>query len=440
MTAPTSSIDWDYFLSDGAKAWEACAIRGLFPLEQIPGMVSLLAGKPASETFPITALDITVRGVDGSDEHIKLDGAPLETGLQYGMTPGAPGLVQWLEALQTISHNRLKDDTWSLAVGSGSQDLITKAFSCLCNPGDSVLIEAPVFAGTLGFLYAQPVELVEVATSTEGLVPESLEDILANWETQRPGKRFPKILYTIPTGSNPTGCNTPLESKEKVLALARKYNILILEDDAYHYLAYDVKQRSASYFEIEARSGGEVGQVIRFDTLSKILSSGMRLGFVTAAPAFIDKLNLHTSNTNLQPNSLAQAVAQALLTAWGHQRFIEHTQRVAQFYKGKRDILEAAAQKHLAAANLASWVQPDTGMFLYLRLNLNEDGSDGDSMDVIRTKAVARGVLAVPGVGFSPSKSKSPYVRVSYSQITPELAELAMERLRDTILEARGEL
>ncbi len=79
-------------------------------------------------------------------------------------------------------------------------------------------------------------------------------------------------------------------------------------------------------------------------------------------------------------------------------------------------------------------------MFLYLRLNLNKDGSDGDSMDVIRTKAVARGVLAVPGVGFSPSKSKSPYVRVSYSQITPELAELAMERLRDTILEARGEL
>lgn len=79
-------------------------------------------------------------------------------------------------------------------------------------------------------------------------------------------------------------------------------------------------------------------------------------------------------------------------------------------------------------------------MFLFLRLNLNKDGSDGDSMDVIRNKAVARGVLAVPGVGFSPSKSKSPYVRVSYSQITPELAELAMTRLRDTILEARGEL
>lgn len=158
-----------------------------------------------------------------------------------------------------------------------------------------------MFAGTLGYLYAQPCELVEVATSTEGIVPESLEHILANWETERPGKRFPKVVYTIPTGSNPTGCNTPLESKEKVLALARKYNLLILEDDAYHYLAYDVAQRSPSYFEIEARGGGDVGRVIRFDTLSKILSSGMRLGFITAAPAFLDKVNLCTSNTNLQP-------------------------------------------------------------------------------------------------------------------------------------------
>jgi len=257
--------------------------------------------QPAAETFPITSLDITVRGVDGADEHITLDGAPLETGLQYGLTPGAPGLVKWLEALQTISHNRAVDGTWSLSVGSGSQDLITKAFSCLMNSGDSVLIEAPVFAGTLGFLYAQPVELVEVATSTAGIEPDALEDILANWDAKYPGKRFPKILYTIPTGSNPTGCNTPLASKQRVLALARKYNLLVLEDDAYHYLAYDVAARSASYFEIEARDGGDVGRVVRFDTLSKILSSGMRLGFMTAAPQLMDRLNLMTSNTNLQP-------------------------------------------------------------------------------------------------------------------------------------------
>ena len=132
-----------------------------------------------------------------------------------------------------------------------------------------------------------------------------------------------------PTGSNPTGCSSPLERRKKILALVRQYNLLLLEDDAYHYLSFDPSNTTPTYFELEATEGdGETGRVVRFDSFSKILSSGktesctlqfcrthrernssllfvrvgMRLGFLTAAKPLVDIVDLNTSNTNLQPS------------------------------------------------------------------------------------------------------------------------------------------
>lgn len=131
--------------------------------------------------------------------------------------------------------------------------------------------------------------------------------------------------YCSPTGSNPTGATAPLERRERVLALVRKYKLVLLEDDAYHYLSFDPEHIVPSYFELEGRDGGEVGRVIRFDSFSKILSSGappripriarawltrelyvrslgMRLGFVTGPKPILEIIDLHTANTNLQPS------------------------------------------------------------------------------------------------------------------------------------------
>ena len=205
--------------------------------------------------------------------------------------------------LQSLQHKRDDDGTWNLSIGSGSLDLVTKTFGALINPGDSVLIETPVFAGTLGFLFGQECDLIDVHTDTQGLRPDDLEDTLVNWETKHPGKRFPKLLYTIPTGSNPSGASSPEERKLKVLELARRFNLLVLEDDAYHYLFYGtdkVTTRPASYFELEAREG-EVGRVVRFDTMSKVLSAGMRIGLLTAAPRLIEQVTLITTCTSVQP-------------------------------------------------------------------------------------------------------------------------------------------
>lgn len=195
----TSAIDWNYFISRAGKSWQPSAIRGFFHLLDTPGMLSLLAGEPDPVSFPIDHLEFTVKPIDGlgASEKVVLSSKELEDGLQYNQSAGFKGLVSWLTTLQQIQHKRDDVQNWRVCVGSGSLDLMTKAFSCLIDEGDSVLIETPVFAGTLGYLQAQPIDLVEVATDGEGLVPDDLEDTLTNWETKHPGKRFPKFLYTM---------------------------------------------------------------------------------------------------------------------------------------------------------------------------------------------------------------------------------------------------
>jgi tryptophan aminotransferase len=204
----------------------------------------------------------------------------------------------------------------------------------------------------------------------------------------------------------------------------------------------------------------------------------MRIGFVTGAPEILEIIDLNTANTNLQPSSTTQAMVVVLLNRWGYEGFVAHTERVAAFYKDKRDMFEKVAHKYLDG--LASWVSPDAGMFvrllcflscpfplfrhflpfsrfpslchshntwlnlsrylqLFLDLHLTTDGTPGDSSALISTVARDKGVLAVPGSSFNPNGGVSSSVRVSFSLATEEDAELAFQRLRECILEARGE-
>ncbi|KAF7290680.1 Aminotran-1-2 domain-containing protein [Mycena indigotica] len=441
------------FLSKRSALWKACGIRGLFPLESIPGMISLLAGRPNPATFPFESITMKLRptlvGIplrtteDSSDPlTITLEGEQLTSGLQYGLTPGAPNFVKWLEEFQTFVHKRAPNLTsWSVTVGSGSQDLMYKACDVLVDDGDFVLMEAPVYPGVLGFFAALPCQLVEVAADSQGLNPASLDSILSTWGETHPGQRFPKFLYTIPSGSNPTGASIPEARKVEVLRLVKKYNILLLEDDAYAFLYYGPEgQQARSYFALEPEVNDEEGRIIRFDSLSKVFSSGMRLGYMTAHPTLATAVNMITSNTNLQPNSLAQLIAYSLLSRWGPQGFLDHCKQVASLYEVRRDAFERLARKYLADDGLAEWTTPVAGMFLYIKLIADPDGTpESDARVLILERAVAKGVLAVPGTSFMPLAGKSPFVRVSFSIIEEADAEEACRRLREVMLEARAE-
>ncbi|KAJ7150604.1 pyridoxal phosphate-dependent transferase [Mycena filopes] len=444
-----TTFDIAPFLSHRSKLWKNDGIRSLFPLENIPGMISLLAGRPNASTFPFESITMKLKPdlagmpaptAEGDDPFtITLENAELHEALQYGMTAGVARLIDWISTFQTHVHKRVQNGTWGINIGAGSQDLLYKACDALVDDGDFFLLETPVYPGALGFLAALPCTLIEVHSDGHGLDPANLEAILANWEADHPGKGFPKALYTVPSGSNPTGASIPEARKIEVLKLAKKYDFLLLEDDAYAFLYYGPEgQQARSYFALEPEVNGEEGRVVRFDSFSKVLSSGMRLGYMTASPQLCTAVNLITSSTNLQPSTLSQIIAHTLLARWGPDGFLAHCAGVAAFYRARRDMFERVARKHLGDEGLAEWTTPVAGMFLYIKLLVHPNSTaQTDSYDLISTHAVAKGVLAVPGTAFMPLRGPSPFVRVSFSLIEEDAAEEACRRLRSVVLEAR---
>ncbi|KAJ3559125.1 hypothetical protein NM688_g522 [Phlebia brevispora] len=301
----------------------------------------------------------------------------------------------------------------------------------MVNPGESVLVESPVYAGVIPMFSALHCDLVEVDTDAKGISSESLRRVLENWPASKPK---PKVLYTVPYGCNPTGMTAALERRREVLSLAREHDFIILEDDPYYYLYYGDAPRVPSYFNLELEQP-EVGRVLRFDSLSKILSSGIRIGFLCGPEPLLQAIDMHTAVASLQTPSLTQTISYALLNAWGYDAFKQHTEAVSQFYRGKRDVFEAAMKKYLGG--LAEWSTPEAGMFFWFKLRLGADGEEGDSASIIREKAVEKGVLALPGTAFLPNGQKTAYVRASFSLLSPEDVDEAIKRLREVVLDAQ---
>ncbi|KDQ52638.1 hypothetical protein JAAARDRAFT_39888 [Jaapia argillacea MUCL 33604] len=426
------------FLSLVAKERKPSPIRSLFPLEATPGLISLLAGKPNATTFPLTSLQFTARSpTDPSqDISIKVTDEQLAEALQYGATSGNPSLVNWVYGLQEFSHGRKKGEGWRISIGSGSQDLIYKAVNAMVNPGDSVLVESPVYAGVIPMFQTLHCDQIEVATDSNGISSASLREILESWPSSKPK---PKVLYTVPYGCNPTGMTATLERRKEVLALSREHDFIILEDDPYYYLYYGDAARPPSYFALELEEP-EAGRVLRFDSLSKILSAGIRIGFVSGPDVLVQAMDSHTATANLQVSGLTQILTSSLLNQWGYEAFKIHTESVSSFYRKKRDVFEGALKRHLDG--LAEWSTPEAGMFVWFKLLLSSNASssdEGDSEAIIKTKAFEKGVLALPGTVFLPNGRKTAYVRASFSLLEEGDVDEAVRRLREAILEARSE-
>ncbi|KAJ3818631.1 PLP-dependent transferase [Lentinula raphanica] len=464
---------YNKFLSEKGKQQKPSPIRGLYPLEKKPGVISLLAGKPEPSTFPFTSLSFTVKDplqTDGSESTITIPQDQLSPGLQYSDTAGIPDLLKWITTLQEIAHGRKHgmnasgagEEGWRVSMGSGSQDLISKSATALIDPGDCILVESPVYAGVIPIFKHMDCKQIEVPTDAQGIRSSSLKEILENWPE---GEKKPKLLYTVPYGCNPTGMTASLERRKEVLKLARQYDFIILEDDPYYYLYYGKATRPSSYFALEAtepcgeESGepyAEVGRVLRFDSLSKILSAGLRIGFATGPETILRVVDMLTANANLQVSSLTQLIAFRLLDSWGYDKFFVHTKNVSAFYWKKRDVFEKGLKKWLGGGipeegerdegRLAEWVSPEAGMFFWFKLlvdppstDSSQNGDEQDSRTLIETHAYANGVLALPGTVFLPNGSKTPYVRASFSLLTEEQVVEAMKRLRKTVLEVRSE-
>lgn len=431
---------YDGKLSTSAKARQPSPLWALFSSEANPGMLSMLAGKPHPDTFPFEYINLGVRSPGSapgeSVKDLKIDDEYLHAALQYGLTSGYPELNDWITRLAERVHSRNPNEGWRVSIGPGSQDLLYKAFNALLDPGDTIIVEGPTYAGATPILGALQCNFVTVEVDEEGVRTSDLQEILENWD---PSKPKPKAIYTVPFGSNPAGVTASHERRVQLLLLAKKYDFIILEDDPYYFVSYGDGPKPRSYFCLEKEILGEVGRVLRFDSFSKVMAAGFRLGWLTGPTPILDKIEAHSMTCVVQASSLSQIVAIKLLKEWGVEGFLTHAQHAAAFYKRRRDVMQSCLTKHLTG--LAEWTVPEAAMFFWLKLKLPKSVDlqnveiDGDSTMFIRNKAIERGVLVLPGATSYVDGRQTAYVRLSFSVLSDEATEEAIRRLATVLQE-----
>ena len=375
-------------------------------------MISLGGGMPNPSTFPISSLSMTLRN---HQTPLSLSPSELSEGLQYSASFGLPGLVQWTHDWQAKAHQPA-DDGFGVCYFNGSQHALSVAFDILLNEGDSILVENPTYSGALALLRTLGIRTIPLETDRHGLVPRSLRSALQ----QHPSAR---LLYVIPTGQNPSGASLPLERKRELLDLASEHNLLVLEDDPYWNLQLD------SEFAAQNRSLFSLDQerrVLRFDSFSKVISAGLRLGFASGPAQLIEKMQLHQQASTLHPSGVSQALLLQILREYGDQGLHSHIDSVQAFYRAQRDHMIAAIERHLTG--LVRYSVPQAGMFMWV-----ESVHHRDTHQLIKEGGPQKKVLAVSGQSFVPDDTPSSFIRLSFSTATPEEMDLACSRLAELV-------
>ncbi|KAM7142765.1 kynurenine/alpha-aminoadipate aminotransferase, mitochondrial isoform 1-T1 [Molossus nigricans] len=392
-------------------------------------VISLATGSPNPNMFPFKTAVITLE----NGKTIQFDEDIMKRALQYSQSAGIPELLSWLKQLQVKLHNPPtlhyppSQGQMDICVTTGSQEGLCKVFEMLINRGDNILLNEPVYSGTLEALHPLGCNMINVSSDEYGMIPDALKEILSRWkpeDSKNPEKNIPKFLYTVPSGNNPAGTSLTSDRKKEIYELARKYDFLIIEDDPYYFLQFN-KPWAPTFLSMDTD-----GRVIRADSFSKILSSGLRIGFITGPKPLIERVVLHTQVSTLHPSTFTQLMVSQLLHHWGEEGFLAHVERVIDYYRKQKDALLAAADKWLSG--LAEWHAPTAGMFVWIKIK-----GISDVKKLIEEKAIKKEILMVPGNAFYiDSSAPSPYFRASFSLASPEQMDTAFQRLAQLIKES----
>lgn len=309
----------------------------------------------------------------------------------------------------------------SIIITTGSQDGITKVLDTILDEEDSIIVEEPSYAGVMAFMKSMNLNIVGIEIDSNGMKSDKLSMVLEKWDSIYPQKKKPKAMYIIPTGQNPSGSTMSNERKAEIYKIAQKHNMLILEDDPYwHLRLVQDTEKPKSFLSMDVD-----GRVIRFESFSKIFSSGFRIGFVAGPFPIIEKVLYFQQTTCLHTSGLTQAILYNFLITVGKDGWKKHLKSVQDFYAQKKDFCIAMCEKYLSG--LASWTPPKAGMFLWLKLINIEN-----VRDFVFNECIPAKILILPGstcvIG-----EKSDYVRISFSTATNEEMEEAIKRLADLL-------
>lgn len=384
-----------------AETMRASEIRALFAVASRPEVVSLAGGMPYLDYMPFKEIAELI------DKMMVEKG---DIAWQYGLAQGDPHLRE--DALQIMRLENITDvQPDDVVITNGSQNALDLITRIMCDPGDVVLAEAPNYVGALGVFQSFQVDVVNVLLDKDGLIPESFEEAVI--EQRKLGKKV-KFLYTVPNFHNPAGVTMSVERRPKILQIAQKYHVLIIEDNPYGLLGFDGQTYPA------LRSMDDEN-VVYLSSFSKIIAPGMRIAWMVAPPGIRQKLVLANEASVLCPPNMSQFTITTYLDNFDWRQQINQYRGM---YRDRCNAMDAALREYLP---YCTWNKPKGGFYIWLKI---PQGLDSRAM---LPRAVTAKVAYVAGTGFYMNGEGRDHMRLSFCYPTPERIHEGIRRLSTVI-------
>jgi 2-aminoadipate transaminase len=357
-------------------------------------VLSLAAGEPAIDCFPVDAFQQAIDHVIKGESHAVW---------RHGPTEGQP-------ALREAIAERFGVPAESILILSGAQQGLDLLARCLVDPGDAVIVDRPGYLGAIQSFRAAGAKLIGWDVARADM--DELEDVLVRYR--------PKLIYTNPTFENPTGVTLPIRARRELLKLAERYRVPIVEDATYREL-YFSEAPPPSLRELDAQN-----IVIHLNSFSKVLAPGLRLGWLSAAPSIIDQIAIIKQRLDPHTQNLVQFALARLIREGSFDR---HLRTLRAEHARRCSMMIAALQRHVPAAALR-FPKPHGGLYLWCRL------APGISSRALLEQALAAGVAFVPGHAFYPDPAGDSELRLCFSSVMPNAIDDAVRRLASCLLQA----
>ena len=388
---------FENLLADRTDQMGVNVIREILKVVAQPGMVSLAGGIPAPESFPLEI----IRELTGIVIDKYASGA-----FQYGPTEGFWPLREAL--VDYLNDREIETGAAEILIASGSQGVLDAIGKVLISSGDQVAVEAPTYLGALQAFTPYEPDYVSMDTDDDGLIPESLDRVLASGKV--------KFIYLVPTFQNPTGRTLPLERRRQIADIIKKYNSLLVEDDPYGALRY----RGQAITPIKALAPDNV---VYISTLSKVFAPGLRIGFCHAPEQIRKWLVIVKQGIDLHTSTFNQALAAEYIAGGFLKR---HLPKIIDLYRPKQEAMLTALDRYFPEE--FKWSNPEGGMFLWV------EGPQGFDMEKLYWKAVKRNVAFVPGQYFYASPDEGiETMRLNYTMTDEETIDNSIRILSEVI-------
>jgi 2-aminoadipate transaminase len=391
--AERENTDWQlYALPEQLETYGDRILAEMFRQAGRDDVIPLMVGYPADKLLPFEVLSAVTAAT--LEEH----GSRIH---QYTDIEGAPELREQIAAL----HRRegLSDGPDQIIVTTGARQALTLATRAILRPGDVAACESPTFPGSIEAIRNAGASILPVHLNDGGMDVDALERLLR--------RRDVRLVVLQPRLQNPTGCDLAPERRERLFELAQRYGFFILEDDVYGSLRFEGTAISPLRATLPSH-------VIHLSSLSKTVSPGMRLAWISASGPVLDRIVQEKRNDDMGSPTLTQLVAARFL-ADGH--YAPQIERSIAFYRERCDVLTAAVESHLE--HVATFARPRGGGHLWLTFRDALDERD------LYDEAVRQGVTFLPGGAMMAERPRTTHIRVSFGYLDPDELSEGVRRL-----------